>query len=970
MPAPIALAATTHYITFLFYYPTTRNTGFGKGVMIVLYAGAVAALLYQVFGVISEPYVFKFTGNFWDRDAEAVYRHVSLQVLFYFFIATVLSIWRVLSAGRGEKLKMAGILIGFISATIIPGIFNALSRDGMVERSWYQTSTVLANLIGFFILVVVYLNTTRDRTTFMAKIVGISILTLLLAMQVAGFYWTSGRDSAYDDIRNRDLISITKTGNADDSAAYVAVFDPEEDSLSMMAGSEQQIHVSEVRPQLLNTYALHAVRKSPQPGEMIKELKESYPTTAAYMQYMLQHLSENPDADGEALVRHLQNNMRMIRYRTNKLLGLPDEGFAESAKEYLKKHEATFQGYGSSISSQISRMQSEGLSDAEIKTGLEAYMSPIHPEGKRHYRGKYSQPAEDGSVHHYVAYMKVDNNRIYEAGFPYLDYRSYMHTAAVRITILIIATSLFVLVGFRIFFLGLLVRPLAGLTGALEKVNEGNLDVEVPVKVEDEIGFMSRSFNNMVSSIRNARAKLKDYADNLEAMVAERTDQLKKSLEDVQALKLQQDGDYFLTSLLIKPLSANRAISPTIDIDFVVMQKKKFEFRKYKEEIGGDLCSAHPITLQRNPFTVFLNGDAMGKSMQGAGGALVLGSVFESIITRTRYSSAAQNMSPERWLKNAFLELHKVFESFDGSMLISLIMAIIDDKTGLMYYINAEHPHTVLYRNRKAVFIEDESHFRKLGTTGLEGTLYIPTFQLEAGDVIVAGSDGRDDILTGHDDNGNRIINEDETIFLETVMEADGKLDRIVELTKSHGELTDDLSLLRLAYNGPSPADDRKEPGLVEVLKEARNLARSENWERALERLYDAQKSMPGNSRLDRELALVYFRLKDYENAADHALRYTLKRPAELDMIYLASQSLKRCGDMENAIEYGERVRLRQPWHVRNLIHLADLYLKEGNRKRATDLVNQALEYEPNNETAKRLNDKIEQSAAIAGSDD
>ena len=54
-------------------------------------------------------------------------------------------------------------------------------------------------------------------------------------------------------------------------------------------------------------------------------------------------------------------------------------------------------------------------------------------------------------------------------------------------------------------------------------------------------------------------------------------------------------------------------------------------------------------------MTVFLNADAMGKSMQGAGGALVAGAVFNSIIERTMLSPTVQNQYPERWLKNSFV---------------------------------------------------------------------------------------------------------------------------------------------------------------------------------------------------------------------------------------------------------------------------------------------------------------------------
>ena len=82
--------------------------------------------------------------------------------------------------------------------------------------------------------------------------------------------------------------------------------------------------------------------------------------------------------------------------------------------------------------------------------------------------------------------------------------------------------------------------------------------------------------------------------------------------------------------------------------------------------------------------------------MQGAGGALVCGSVFTSIIKRTRKNPVLQKYSPERWLKHAFLELNDVFHSFDSSMLMSVNLALVDESSGTLYYIIAEHPLPVV----------------------------------------------------------------------------------------------------------------------------------------------------------------------------------------------------------------------------------------------------------------------------------
>lgn len=110
-----------------------------------------------------------------------------------------------------------------------------------------------------------------------------------------------------------------------------------------------------------------------------------------------------------------------------------------------------------------------------------------------------------------------------------------------------------------------------------------------------------------------------------------------------------------------------------------------------------------------------LNGDAMGKSMQGASGALVIGSVFEAIIKRNGQSEEVRDITPEKWVSNAYSELHNTLVTFDGSMLISMFLCLIDDETGFFYFLNAEHPRPVIYRDGKTFFLPHNYVCAKLG---------------------------------------------------------------------------------------------------------------------------------------------------------------------------------------------------------------------------------------------------------------
>ena len=349
----------------------------------------------------------------------------------------------------------------------------------------------------------------------------------------------------------------------------------------------------------------------------------------------------------------------------------------------------------------------------------------------------------------------------------------------------------------------------------------------------------------------------------------------------------------------------------------------------------------------------------MGKSIQGAGGALVLGSVFHTIIERTQATHAMQQLSPERWLKNVFIELHRVFESFDGSMLMSGFFALIDEHTGLMYHILAEHPRAVIYRDGKAVFIENDKMLRKLGTSGVEGTLSIATTQLEPGDVLIVGSDGRDDIILGYDQNGGRIINEDENLFLRTVEETNGDINAMVSKIESQGEIMDDLSLMRIERyreaHAPGFAYDYS--GVLEGVKRDLKLGKTDT---AIGRIEAYLKQDAFYPEAVKNLSQIYYQSKDYEKAARYAQDYLWLKPADAHFVYFASLCFRRIKDYRKSIDLSERLRLREFPLAKNLALLTDLHIRMGNSKRAESMLAELIALEPDFGSVELLRKKLE----------
>lgn len=463
----------------------------------------------------------------------------------------------------------------------------------------------------------------------------------------------------------------------------------------------------------------------------------------------------------------------------------------------------------------------------------------------------------------------------------------------------------------------------------------------------------------LANSFMRLHKEVEQLNEKLEDKVRIRTQQLAESLEEVQKLKIQQDGDYFLTSLLIHPLTGNYVRSANVSVDMLLRQKKQFRFRHWQAEIGGDLCIAQNIRLQDKTYSVFLNGDAMGKSIQGAGGALVLGTVFKSMVSRTQMTAAAQDKYPEQWLKECFLELQNVFVSFDGSMMVSAVFGLVDEETGMLYYINAEHPFVVLYRGGRADFLETDVSLRKLGVAAMQGILQVKTCQLLPNDIVIVGSDGRDDLQIGVDQNGNRIINENELEFLRHVEKGGGDLRRIEQSVLSFGQLTDDFTLLRIGFKETGHVMPSTDPAVIGAYKaevrKARSLYAEGQIDEAIFLLDQAMDLTEENASAVRLLTRILIEKREFDRAANLCESYTRRFPADTEFLYVTSYAYARSGETRKAVEFAERCRLRDPSMVRNLMHLARIYKAGKNDEAARRVLEEVLDVDPNHDKARAL---------------
>jgi two-component system NtrC family sensor kinase len=122
---------------------------------------------------------------------------------------------------------------------------------------------------------------------------------------------------------------------------------------------------------------------------------------------------------------------------------------------------------------------------------------------------------------------------------PYIDIRNKVVYSFLGIALL----CLFLVFIMYLFITTGITNPLRDMVVATEKIAQGDLYHAVDIESRDEIGQLAVSFNQMVSELKTAQEKLKEWAETLERRVKERTEALEKAqYQLIQSEKLASLG--------------------------------------------------------------------------------------------------------------------------------------------------------------------------------------------------------------------------------------------------------------------------------------------------------------------------------------------------------------------------------------------------------------------------------------------
>ncbi len=346
-----------------------------------------------------------------------------------------------------------------------------------------------------------------------------------------------------------------------------------------------------------------------------------------------------------------------------------------------------------------------------------------------------------------------------------------------------------------------------GITGAAEQVmkgirkfQRGDLSHRIHIPEKDELGKIAGQRNEMAGSLdttylslKKAESEIRKYELTLEDKVEQRTQELRESLERIQNMKMQQDADYYLTALLLEPLSKAALKGDYWQVESFLKPYKSFNFGKRQKSIGGDISITSEIRIGAKPFLLFLNADAMGKSMQGAGGALVLGAALQSRLAVLREEH--KEIDPENILQEILSELDKIFMSFEGYMYATFCAGILSSN-GDPVYSDGEHPPMTVLSGNSSTFLPSCRNYR-LGGNGKP--LEVKRAQIADGAILIGGSDGRSDVFLPDQPDIAQSIPDD--LLHSLFREAKGNPATVYSLLCQHGRPADDFTLLAVHYS-------------------------------------------------------------------------------------------------------------------------------------------------------------------------
>lgn len=367
----------------------------------------------------------------------------------------------------------------------------------------------------------------------------------------------------------------------------------------------------------------------------------------------------------------------------------------------------------------------------------------------------------------YLSFSRtMDNGMTLAVNVPKAELYSEINTT-MKLTASALVAAILLIVSITWLTLNRLVnKPVAYLSRTAEKIGSGNLDIEIDLRSNDELGTLAASFNRMTGD-------LKEYVRNLNAVTAERE---RFSTE----LNIARDIQFSMLPSIFPPFPDR----PEVDLYACMLPAK---------QVGGDF---YDFFLIDEDHLAVVIADVSDKGVPAA--------LFMVIAKTLIRNNAQPGLPPGDILAAANAQL---CENNGTGMFVTAMIGVLNLRTGSFAYANAGHNPPYIKRNSGR--LEQLAMPKGLVLAAMEGTVYATArVVLEKGDFLFLYTDG---VTEAENEAGeffgetrlcqnlnalSGCISEDLQAFL-------AGLNTELETFAAGAEQHDDITMLALVFSGP-----------------------------------------------------------------------------------------------------------------------------------------------------------------------
>ncbi len=713
------------YMRFCLFFPDENS---GKAMKytsyVITFVSILVFLSFVIYSVTYGKIYFNFESHNYEFEANIIDKFLPLYILFLTVSILAFGIWKTIITKDKSRWSVFFIILLVFIGIFIPGIANILSRFGYLGRDIYQVTQDLSSLFGYFAVSIIYINSTKDRTTFFTKIITITFATFLLVFQIISFFNLKDLEKSYNLIKNIEtrkiITSVDKEYSNDLEYLYsIDLLNESPPELNFNRNQIEMDNISLIKYTMLNSYIMDLVNNSNyQKLKVFFDGSSNYSLLVSNPLYLT--LREEFLKTGESKFKNdfitFSQNLNKKLFFLNKKVELSVGTMKNILKITDKENDAVFKYYKKAIEDFKISCADESM----FKNGVLSILATASPNGEHIFRsGKNNQ--------HYISYIAIDyrNNIIYEAGYSYISFRKFLHPTGMVMLLCLVFIIVIILFGFRYFFMFTIIKPLNRLQGGIEIVQKGDFNVRVDNLVNDEVGYISRAFNTMIEKIALSEKSLADYANNLEIKVEERTVELKEANEETKKTLSEL---HLIHREIKEQLEMAKIVQDSI-IPKVFPETGLLDIygRYYPmDDLGGDYYDV--IKLSEDKI-IFVIADVSG---HGAGAALVT-----TMMKVSFRNNSVPNKTTGEIIESVNKELLQII-SGTGHYLTAFVCSI-DLITGKMEYTNAGH-NEIYFLNGHSEIVELKTNSFYIGFRDVK--FKSERVKLKKGDRVILYTDG------------------------------------------------------------------------------------------------------------------------------------------------------------------------------------------------------------------------------------